>query len=100
MEREQFRLGDTIREARIKKGYTQEQLSERLDITPGHLKHMDSGKRHPSVPLLFRMMRLLDFSVDGLIFPEREDSRALHLDGLTEEQQEILFRLVDSMRKQ
>ena len=46
------------------------------------------------------MMRLLDFSVDGLIFPEREDSRALHLDGLTEEQQEILFRLVDSMRKQ
>ena len=56
-------LGNTIRSSRIKKGYTQEALSELLDITPSHLKQMEGGRRNPSVPLLFQMMELLDFSV-------------------------------------
>ena len=93
-------LGDAIRTARMKKGYTQEELSEILDITPGHLKHMESGKRKPSVPLLFQMMELLDFSVDKIIFPNYEETECVHLDGLTEKQKEAVIRLVDSMRKQ
>ena len=52
-------LGNTIRSARIKKGYTQEYLAEILDITPSHLKMMEGGRRNPSVPLLFQMMELL-----------------------------------------
>ena len=52
-------LGNTIRSSRIKKGYTQEALSELLDITPSHLKQMEGGRRNPSVPLLFQMMELL-----------------------------------------
>ena len=62
-------LGNAIRTARIQKGYTQEQLSELLEITPSHLKMMEGGRRNPSVPLLFQMMALLDFSVDALVFP-------------------------------
>lgn len=93
-------LSDVIRTARMKKGYTQEELSEILDITPGHLKHMESGKRKPSVPLLFQMMELLDFSVDKIIFPNYEETECVHLDGLTEKQKEAVIRLVDSMRKQ
>lgn len=93
-------LRDAIRTARMKKGYTQEELSEILDITPGHLKHMESGKRKPSVPLLFQMMELLDFSVDKIIFPNYEETECVHLDGLTEKQKEAVIRLVDSMRKQ
>ena len=77
-------LGNTIRSARIKKGYTQEYLAEILDITPSHLKMMEGGRRNPSVPLLFQMMELLDFSVDALVFPERSVGQALHTDGLTE----------------
>ena len=75
-------LGNTIRSSRIKKGYTQEALSELLDITPSHLKQMEGGRRNPSVPLLFQMMELLDFSVDALVFPERESAPAIHTDGL------------------
>ena len=71
-------LGNTIRSSRIKKGYTQEALSELLDITPSHLKQMEGGRRNPSVPLLFQMMELLDFSVDALVFPERESARDSH----------------------
>ena len=88
-------LGNTIRSSRIKKGYTQEALSELLDITPSHLKQMEGGRRNPSVPLLFQMMELLDFSVDAL---ERESAPAIHTDGLTEREAEALARLVDAMK--
>lgn len=99
MEREKPTLGDIIRISRMDKGYTQEQLAEMLDITPGHLKHMESGKRNPSVPLLFQMMKLLDFSVDALVFPDREQAPVIHTDGLTARQTEALVRLVDAMRE-
>ena len=46
-------------------------LAELLDITPIHLKNMESSRRNPSVPLLFQMMELLDFSVEELVFPDR-----------------------------
>ena len=91
-------LGNAIRSARMKRGYTQEQLSELLDITISHLQQMEGGRRNPSVPLLFQMMELLDFSVDALVFPERERAPVLHTDGLTEREAEALSRLVDAMR--
>ena len=91
-------LGNTIRSSRIKKGYTQEALSELLDITPSHLKQMEGGRRNPSVPLLFQMMELLDFSVDALVFPDRAENRVLHTNGLTEQQIEALSRLIDTMK--
>ena len=74
-------LGNAIRAARIQKGYTQEQLSELLEITPSHLKMMEGGRRNPSVPLLFQMMALLDFSVDALVFPDRGKADVLHTGG-------------------
>ena len=67
-------LGDAIRAARMKKGLTQDALSELLDITPTHLKNIEGSRRKPSVPLLFQMMELLDLSVDALVFQSREVS--------------------------
>lgn len=91
-------LGDAIRAARLKKGWTQEATAERLNIAPIHLKNIEGSRRNPSIPLLFQMMELLDFSVDALVFPRRTAENALHTDGLTERQAEALARLVDTMR--
>ena len=92
-------LGESIRAARMRKGLTQEALAELLDITPIHLKNMESSRRNPSVPLLFALMELLDLSVDALVFPERQESGVLHTDGLSEAEVEALTRLVDVMRQ-
>lgn len=92
-------LGDTIRAARIKKGYTQDKLSEMLDITLVHLANIEGGRRKPSVPLLFQMMELLDFSVDALVFPDRAEGGVLHTDGLTDRQAEALARLIDAIKE-
>ena len=95
-----WNLGNIIRTARMKKGYTQENLAEMLDITPSHLKMMEGGRRNPSVPLLFQMMKLLDFSVDALVFPGRGEEETLHTDGLTDRQREALARLIDAMKEE
>ena len=91
-------LGDAIRAARIKNGYTQEQLSELLGITQIHLANIEGSRRNPSVPLLFRLMELLDFSVDALVFPGRENGKVLHTDHLTDAQVEALERLIDTIK--
>lgn len=92
-------LGNAIRAARMKKGYTQERLAELLGITPSHLKQMEGGRRKPSIPLLFEIMKRLDFSVDAVVFPGRAEDKVLRMDGLTEKETEALSRLVDAMRE-
>ena len=94
-----FLLGYTIRRARMKMGYSQAAFSEMLDISPIHLANIEGGRRNPSVPLLFRMMELLDFSVDALVFQRNGHENILHTDGLTEDEQEALSRLVDAIKQ-
>ena len=65
-------LGAAIRAARLKKGYTQEQLAELVEVTPTHEKHIESGHRLPSVEVLFSIAQALDMSLDNVIFPEQE----------------------------
>ena len=91
-------LGLTIRSARMRRGITQEALAEMLDITPIHLKNIEGSRRKPSVPLLFQMMEILDFSVDALVFRTRQD-QVIHTGGLTEAEADAVARLVDVMRR-
>ena len=92
-------LGEAIRTARMQKGLTQEALAEQMDITPIHLKNIESSRRKPSVPLLFALMERLGFSVDALVFPEGNESSVIRADGLSEEELEAVERLVDVMRR-
>ena len=92
-------LGEAIRAARMQKGLTQEALAEQMDITPIHLKNIESSRRKPSVPLLFALMERLGFSVDALVFPEENESSVIRADGLSEEELEAVERLVDVMRR-
>lgn len=91
-------LGQAIRSARMRRGITQEVLAEMLDITPIHLKNIEGSRRKPSVPLLFQMMEILDFSVDALVFQTRQE-QVIHTGGLTEAEVEAVARLVDVMRR-
>lgn len=57
------------------------------------------GRRNPSVPLLFQMMELLDFSVDALVFSQGEGEPVLHTQGLSPREVEALSRLIAAMRE-
>lgn len=70
-------LGDTIRQARIDNKLTQEQLAELVQITPTHLKHIESEHRKPSIEVLFALAETLHFSLDALFITDgsKEHSR-------------------------
>ena len=56
-------LGDTIRRARMDNKMTQEQLAEAINISPTHMKHIESEHRKPSVEVLFLLADVLNFSM-------------------------------------
>ena len=61
-------LGIAIKNSRIRLGLSQEKLSEILNVTPTHIKHLESGHRMPSIEILFSLMDVLGLSVDNLVF--------------------------------
>ena len=68
-------LGECIKSARVKSGFSQEQLAETLDITPTHVKHIESGHRKPSIEILFKIALILNMSVDNVIFKKTENDK-------------------------
>ena len=78
------KIGFAIKTARKRNNMTQEQLAEALDITPTHVNHIESGRRRPSVEILFACAKLLDFSLDELIGNDAENTRESPLKTLSE----------------
>jgi len=42
-------IGSRIKEIRTKKGFTQEQLAEKIDISPKYLSSIERGKENPTL---------------------------------------------------
>ncbi len=75
-------IGKVVKSARIENNMSQERLSEILDVTPTHLKHIESGHRKPSIELFFKLMNVLDISIgefceENASEPDAEMSRLL-----------------------
>lgn len=92
-------LGTAIWNARKARGITQERLAELVNITTSHLKHIESGHRRPSIEVLFQLAKILDLSLDALIFEEGRQTPVIHTAGLTEEEIGAVAHLVDLMRE-
>lgn len=93
------RLGNAIRSARMSRGISQEYLAEILDVTPTHIRHIESGHRKPSIELLFQLAQMLDLSLDALIFNRDTEIPAIHTDGLTPEEIGAIAHIADLMRE-
>ena len=69
-------VGNHIQLVREEAGYTQDTLSELLDITPNHLSAIERGVSGISLETLQRLCLLLGVSADRIIFgtddPEAE----------------------------
>jgi transcriptional regulator with XRE-family HTH domain len=48
-----------IQERREKLGFTQEDLAERLEISAEAVQSIEQGRRFPSLPMLFYVLKLL-----------------------------------------
>ena len=69
-----IRVGRNIQRAREKAKYTQEELSEILDITPNHLSAIERGASGATLELIEKICHLFGVTADFLLFGHnRED---------------------------
>ena len=68
---DQIAIGKFIGEERKRKGYTQKQLSEKLEISDKTVSKWERGNGFPEVSLLLPLCKELDITVNELLSGER-----------------------------
>lgn len=61
-------LGQQIQKYRKRKGFSQEKLAEKLDISRAHMGHIEQGRKKPSLDLLEDIAKELNINIRNL-FP-------------------------------
>lgn len=60
----QFALGDAVLKARIKKGWSQEQLAEAIGTKQANISRIESGLSNPTLVFIQKLSNVLEFQVD------------------------------------
>jgi transcriptional regulator with XRE-family HTH domain len=63
-------LGAIIKQFRIDKGYTQDELAEIIGIGPRQLAAIENEESHPRFPRLVKLVRVLDIPAELIFRPE------------------------------
>ena len=96
---ERKRLGQRVKQLRHKRGYTQEQLAERMEINAKYLSSIERGLENPTLDLLIRLANGLQVDLHELFqgAPDAEPPEQLRrkINGFVAEMRaEELARLV------
>ena len=86
-------LGKKIREERMGKGYTQEELGEKIDSTGEYIGQIERGERSASMSKIILIANVLNVSLDYLI-------GNFHLEQVNDIDVKIVEELKDATNKQ
>ena len=97
-------IGKRIQQLRKKKGVTQEQLSEIIEISPHYLSALERGIYNIKLETLVKILNYLDCSADEVFCDVVNKSYAItsnrlseKLDSLPIEEQKKILNVVDTM---
>ncbi|WP_313893092.1 helix-turn-helix transcriptional regulator [Psychrobacillus sp.] len=62
-----------VREKRIELGMTQDELSEKLDVSRQTIISLEKGKYNPSITLAFKLSRLFQCTIEELFIFEGDE---------------------------
>lgn len=69
-------LGQEIKRKREAKGWTQEYLGQLLDRSSHTVMYIENRGQYPSIPVFYKVVTLLDISVDQFFFPKHHSGRS------------------------
>ena len=99
-------LGKKIKEERIQKGYTQEELGEKIDSTGAYIGQIERGERSASMSKIILIAEALNVSLDyltGIIrFEDSDDidiKIAEELKDATNRQKEMMIDIIKIIKK-
>ncbi len=59
-------MKNRLRELRAKKGWSQAELADRLEVSRQSVNAIETGKYDPSLPLAFRLARLFGMGIEEI----------------------------------
>jgi DNA-binding XRE family transcriptional regulator len=71
MHDDMIRIGSILRTARETKGMTQAALAAATDTVDRTIMDIENDKRYPTLEVLYRIVRVLDFPSDHIFWPEK-----------------------------
>ena len=97
-------IGARIRELRHKKGLTQEEFAELVNVAPRHISRIENGVNTPSIEALERIAKVFNLEVKDLCnFQHLYDEEFLRksineiIDNLNAEELSSAFKLLNAM---
>ncbi len=100
-ERTLKRLGNTIREHRKQRGYSQQELSEITGISRRHIANIENGIANASFEIVTILVKELHISLDNIVFIEQFDFQSIMMNSIsiqlsqcTDLQQKIVYKTV------
>ena len=96
-------LATAVRDARIRLGKTQLELSELIDASPRTILNIENRDANPKLHILYPLIRILNIDPSDIFYPEREASasqkKCLHaeIDRLTEEEAALLEETIHAL---
>lgn len=82
-------IGLRIREARLKKGYTQQGLAEAAGISEMYISQMERGLKMPSLSLFTKIITALDISADYVLRDELPTGKEFVYDEVAQMMEEL-----------
>ena len=82
-------IGKAIKNARLSKGMTREQLCNIIDIDPRYLAHLENDGRCPSLDLFYRLVTYFNISVDYFFLQQGQKTEC------TTEQQALIHDVMN-----
>lgn len=90
-------LGPKIKKLRIEMDFTQAQVAEALDVTPGYISNVENNRTAMSLRILIYYAQLMGISLDSLVGRIDSDYQSTALDN---ELCDIIHRMsTDSKKK-
>ena len=68
-------IGREIKRKRESKGWTQDYLAQLVDRTPRSIMYIENRGQHPSLNIFFKIVTLLDISVDEFFYPDKHNKQ-------------------------
>lgn len=82
-------LGQRLRDARKKKGYTQQMLADRAGIGAVYLGEIERGIKFPSMNCFIKIIEALDVSADYILRDELTSGKKYIYDALTDKLKDL-----------
>lgn len=93
-------LPNRLRELRMKYGYSQKTVSQKIGVSPSIVSGYESGERTPSTEVLLSLAYLYGCSTDYLLGKQNDNFQlVLDVSGLSDKQINAIKNIVEAIKE-